>query len=402
MYQIVVDNEVLYDIRSEKRLVLEPKISKELNKSDSLTFILPSSNPCNITKLRGNIKVFKDNEIIFEGRSLEDSKNFYNNSSCKIVGVLDYFNDSIVRPFEYHNMSVKDFLQTLINNHNSQVDGYKQFKIGKVDVVDFDGEETLYRKSETYENTWKTIQNRLLDKLGGYLKVRYYKDMKYLDYLTKSGEEVSQSIEFKKNILDLNQYTKATDLATYIIPYGSKDDAGNYLTIKSVNNGLDYICSKEAEKIYGKIWRTVEFSDVTVASNLLTKAKQYLNECCNLALTIELSALDLSLLDSSIEGFNIGDYPLVKSSFHGLNKRMQINKMEIDLVNPSKNKLTLGDEIQGFTVKQLNINKTINNKMSKNNITTTNLNNDVKKLNKKTSDNIMELNNQKKFIIMGI
>ena len=92
----------------------------------------------------------------------------------------------------------------------------------------------------------------------------------------------------------------------------------------------------------------------------------------------------------------------MKSSFHGLNKRMQINKMEIDLVNPSKNKLTLGDEIQGFTVKQLNINKTINNKMSKNNITTTNLNNDVKKINKKTSDNILELNNQKKFIIMGI
>ena len=71
-------------------------------------------------------------------------------------------------------------------------------------------------------------------------------------------------------------------------------------------------------------------------------------------------------------------------------------------VNPSNNKLTLGDEIEGFTAKQLNINKSINNTMNKNNKVTSNLKNDVKKLNKKTSDNIMELNNQKKFIIMGI
>ena len=82
MYQIICDNDILYDLRAE-RYVINPKLNLELNKSGKLSFSIPSSNKCNIKKLNGVFEVFRDGIKIFEGRCLNDNKDFYNSKKIQ-------------------------------------------------------------------------------------------------------------------------------------------------------------------------------------------------------------------------------------------------------------------------------------------------------------------------------
>lgn len=409
MYQITVNDNILYDLRANNRQVINPKLTLELNKNGKLTFTIPTTNPIGFNKLKSVFKVYQDGEQIFEGRALNDEKDFYNSNKIEVLGVLDYFNDSIVRPFELHNVSVKDFLKYLIDNHNSQVDSFKQFEVGKVDVVDFDGEETLYRKNEEYKNTREIIEDRLIKRIGGHISVRFDNGKRYIDYTQKSGDECSQPIEFRSNLLDLSQLTKGEDVKTCIIPIGKKDDNGNYVTIKSVNGGKDYIVNETAVKLYGKIVGIKQWDDVTEPGNLLRKAKEYLKDCSNLAYRIELNAVDLHLLNTDMEKFKLGQYVNVISKPHGLNKPMQISKMVIDFERPDSTKISVGDTIQGLTDKQIKAKKDVNSKLesanlriidNKKNIKT--VDNKVTTVSNTVTNNQKQLKTQRNFIIMGL
>ena len=409
MYQITVDDNILYDLRSSNRQVINPKLTLELNKNGKLTFTIPTTNPIGFNKLKSVFKVYQDDEQIFEGRALNDEKDFYNSNKIEVLGVLDYFNDSIVRPFELHNVSVKDFLKYLIDNHNSQVDSFKQFEVGNVDVVDFDGEETLYRKNEEYKTTREIIEDRLINKIGGYIRVRFNNGKRYIDYTQKSGDECSQPIEFRSNLLDLSQLTKGEDVKTCIIPIGKKDDNGNYVTIKSVNGGKDYIVNETAIKIYGKIVGIKQWDDVTEPGNLLRKAKEYLKNCSNLAFRIEWNAVDLHLLDADMEKFKLGQYVNVISKPHGLNKPMQISKMVIDFERPDNTKISVGDTIQGLTDKQIKTKKDANSKLESANLKIIDNKKSIKTVDNKVTtvsntvtNNKKQLKAQRNFIIMGL
>lgn len=61
---------------------------------------------------------------------LKEKIDFYKRKHIKCEGQLAYLNDSIQRPAEYHDATVRGYLETLIRNHNSQVDKSKQFEVG--------------------------------------------------------------------------------------------------------------------------------------------------------------------------------------------------------------------------------------------------------------------------------
>ena len=93
-----------------------------------------------------------------------------------------------------------------------------------------------------------------------------------VDYVTSYGNVNPQIIRFGENILDLVREVRGENVATVLVPLGAADEeTGEKLTVKSVNDGLDYIEDAEAIQTYGRIVKTVEYDDVTVASNLLTK-----------------------------------------------------------------------------------------------------------------------------------
>lgn len=403
MYQINVDDKILYDLRIEDRKVINPKLSLELNKSGSLTFIVPPTNPTKINLLKSVIRVFKNGEKIFEGRALNNESDFYNKGKVVCEGELAYLVDSIIRPYEQHNMAVRDYLQFLINNHNSQVEQQKQFTLGNVTVTD--NNYSLYRLNENYPKTLDEIKDKLIDRLGGYLIVRYEDNIRYLDYVSTLDKLNSQVIRFGNNLLDITQYLNGADIKTAIIPLG-KDK----MTISDINNNIDYIYNQTAVNLYGWIWDTVTFEDVTVSSNLLIKANNYLNNIINTALTITLSAIDLSYIDMKIEEIKLGDLIRVVSKPHNLDHNFIINKLTLDLENPKNDKIELGDTLIGLTDKSLKESKKINNNISVNKeAIKKELKQDINTVDNKviiTQNEIITTNNnlskQQKYIIMQI
>lgn len=337
----------LHDTSTNDLILINPKLSLSLNKTGTLTFSVPVTHPYydKIGKMQCEISVYKNYKLIYTGRPLTSEDDFYKTSSVTCEGILAYLIDSIQRPYSFTG-NIKDFLSGVITNHNSQVDTFKQFTLGVCDVADSNN--YINRSDSGYTDSLTTVNNKLLDTHGGYISVRYSGSKRYIDYKAQSGKESTQVIRFGENLLDLNKHIKSENLVTAIIPLGAEteetgiNDTKKRVTIESVNDGKDYLVDTTAVAQFGYIYKTVEFDDVTLPANLKTKAQRYLNDNKNLSLTIELSAVDLSVINVDIEAFNLGDSVRVLSKPHDLDSYFTISEYELDLVDPSNNTITLG------------------------------------------------------------
>ena len=235
---------------------------------------------------------------------------------------------------------MKDYFTDLIAKHNTDVDDRKRFVVGTVTVVD--PNDSLYRYS-TYESTWSTIEDRLIKRLGGYIRIRHENGKRIIDYIEDYENVNSQVIRFGENILDLIQEVSCEDLATVIIPLGKRDEeTDERLTIKSVNGGRDYLEDPDAIALYGRIVKTVEYDDVTLPENLLRKGREVLNRQKLLIPSITITAIDLHLLDVYIERCKVGDHIRVVSEPHGIDEEMMVLRIELDIQQPENSRLTLG------------------------------------------------------------
>lgn len=356
MYQVYCDSYLIFDTRQTENLqLLNPKVSLELNKTGSFTFTIYPSHPCysKLRKLKSIITVYQGDYLLFRGRILNDEQGFYNEKRVTCEGELAFLVDSIQRPYDFMSgdlhTTISELFTFFINNHNSQVEAAHQFKVGSITVTDPNN--YIVRSDSTYLNTWESIQKKLIEGYGGYLRVRHESDGNYIDYLADFDDIGNQKIEFGKNLLSFDRITKGEDIATAIIPLGAKlnDDTDARLTIESVNNGLDYVFNQDAVDLYGWIFKTATWDDVTIADNLLRKANEALATSVNLGVSIELNAVDLAAINKDIATFRIGTYVKVVTNPHGINSNFLVTKLSIDLANLKSNKLTLGKNYSTFT-----------------------------------------------------
>ncbi len=361
MYQVLCDDKLVYDPRIDELKIFNASITQEQNKIGSFSFVIYPTNPAImlLQKLKSVITVTQMGRIIFRGRILNDIEGFKNQLSISCESDLAFLLDSVQRPFEFTGTPAELFIR-LITLHNEQVDPYKQFKVGRITVEDPNN--YINRSDSEYTDTLSLINSQLIGTLGGYLNIRYEADGVYIDYLADLDTVNSQTIELTKNMINLNRTRKGEDIATVIVPLGAiiedqpeegETQPQKRLTIESVNGGKDYIEDAEAIAHYGRIVKTVVFDDVTVADNLLKKARDYLATIINLVVSIELTAVDLAGLDKKIEAFRIGSYVKVVSKRHNLNDHYLVKKLTIDLFKPSNNKLTLGTTYMTFTESQV-------------------------------------------------
>ena len=354
MYRVYANNALIYTDSIENMKIFSPKITLELNKTGKFKFTVYSNHPYYslINKLNTIITVYQDDYLLFRGRVINDEMGFHNEKKIECEGELAFLLDSIQRPYDYSG-SIKGFLELLVAAHNEQVEEEKQFTVGNVTVTD--PNDYITRSSIEYTNTWEVINSKLIKLLGGYISIRHEDDVNYIDYLEDFNLLASQTVEFAKNLLDMKRIRKGEDIVTGLIPLGAKltDSEGNEtderLTIVAVNEGLDYIVDEDAVAQYGKIFATNTWDDVTEASNLLRKGKEYLASLIEAPESIELSAADLATIDSTVTSYHIGTYVRVTSNPHGIDQNFLVSKLSIDLLNPTANKLTLGGIVESFT-----------------------------------------------------
>lgn len=353
MYKIYADDLCIYNdaFTLDDMIVTDPKLTLSDSNAGSFTFTLPPTNKGYnlVQRMTTKIRVLKDDIEIWEGRVLSEKTDFWNCRSITCEGELAYLNDSTQPPAEYHDQTVRGFLETLIRIHNSKVSDDKKFAVGQVTVTD--PNDSLYRYTN-YEKTIECINDKLIKSLGGHLRIRKSNGVRYLDYLADYPNTNSQKIEFGKNLLDFTKSFNMSDFATVIVPKGARLDESPiealeaYLTVESVNGGSIYVKSDAAVKSYGWIEKVVSWDNVTVASILLSKAKKYLSELQFDSMVIELSAIDLHYMDIDIESVSLLDEIRVISKPHGLDRLFPVTKLVIPLDKPENATYTLGDTVK--------------------------------------------------------
>lgn len=363
MYQILLGNTIFYDLRDKDLLVENPVLNMGVNKVGTLKFKAYPSHPYfnTIQNKKSKFAVTKNGKTIFKGRMASEDQGIYNSKNIEVESDLAYFNDSIVRPYEFNGTPAEHFT-SLVTSHNSQVTDDQKFIVGIITVTD--PNDYIVRSSENYESTWQVIKGDLLDKLGGYLRIRYEDDGTYIDYLEDFDDTSTQVIQLGENLLDVLVKNNAAEVYSVVIPLGKqqeevKDESGavvtpkRRLTIESVNNGLDYLVNQEALDNYGWIVAPVQqttWDDVTVAANLLTKGQRYLdNTAVMLKSTLEVKAVDLNVTDKNIEAFFIYEYVRFVSEKHNINERYMLNSITIPLDRPENMQVVLGNETSSLT-----------------------------------------------------
>ena len=364
MYEVVIINDnketVINAVSTDKDA---PKITgtikKGINVIDSFTFnILPKNPGFNILKAyKTHVKVFntKSKKYEFIGRVLpsvsdmQDSGAFIKKITCE--SILGYLIDSKQDYEEYQNISPKDYLKKLIEVHNSRVENYKRFEVRNVTVKD--SNDSLYRYSD-YTSTWDNINEDLIKSLGGEIQIEYTDDKIYIDYLTEIGKTCADTaIRFKHNLQSISNQPKFDDFYTRYKFLGAKlkttDAEGNEvqsderLTIKEVNNGKDYLDYEEGIEAFGIIEGVITYDDITEASNLLTRGKQYISSI-QLGMSNTVKALDLSLLGLDFDSFEVGNYyPVIVEPLY-INYFQRVIEKSIEIRQPSSNTITLGEK----------------------------------------------------------
>lgn len=343
MYIVKIDNEKVFDPRIDELTLIEPVVELEENNAGSFSFIIYSTHPFynKIKRRKSIVTVYEDADIIFQGMVYELEEDFYKNKRVYCEGELSYLNDSVQRPAEYHDMTVRGLLETYINNHNAQVEQEKQFKLGMVTVHDSNNSIFCFTNMET---TIECIKEDLIDDYGGIIRVRYENGDKYIDYITEKEVNTNDHvIRLGENLIDYKSNINSLDIATAIIPLGSKLDSSPIesldmrLDIKSVNNGLDYVYDPVAVNTFGWIYKTVIWDNVNDTSILKNKGEKYLSDIQFDKLVIEIKAVELSL--------RLSEQIRIVSKPHGLkDKYFRLTKQTINLNNPENNTITLGKE----------------------------------------------------------
>lgn len=353
MYSIYADDICIYDDVStlKEYKVSSPVLELEDSAAGSLSFKLPVTNIgyYYVQRLTTDIVVKKDNVEIWAGRVISEDKDFWKNRSLYCEGELAFLNDTTQPQAEYHNMTVRGFLTTLISIHNAKVPENRRFTVGVVTVTD--SNDSLYRYTN-YEKTIECINDKLVNRLGGHIRVRKQNGIRYIDYLADYPNTNSQVIEFGKNLIDLTQKWDLTEFATVILPLGARLDESPiealdaYLTVESVNGGSKYVQSDEAVSQYGWIEKVVNWDDVTTASTLLSKARAYLSDIQFDNMEIELSAMDLHYMNVNYEDIKLLDNVRAVSWAHGMDRYFPVTKLKIPLDSPEKTHFKLGDTVR--------------------------------------------------------
>lgn len=352
MYKVKMDGQTLYYPGDKEAVLTDPTLNLQTGYAGTFEFTVPPINPQydNIKNRSSMVSVFRDTKEIFYGEVRKQPKvDRYKNKNVYCAGAMSFLSDSIQPQAEYHDMTPIQMLETFLDIHNSQVEDRKKIYLGKVSITD--ANDSLYRYTN-FETTLKAIREKLVERLGGYLRLRHENDRLYLDWITleEYGKYCSQPIEFGLNMLDYSLSRTAENIVTALIPLGARLEGESeiealekYVDITSVNGGSNYIYNQSAVENFGWVWTTNTWQDVTEPSNLLRKGKEWLEDNQFEDLTLELTAVDLSMMDSDYDAFEIGDRIQCRAKPYGMNRAFPVMEMQIPLQKPDGATLTLGE-----------------------------------------------------------
>lgn len=355
MIQLYVDDNLVYDSRVKATALIGLKAQLGLNKGGAATIVLPPEHPAynDFVSYRSIVTIYRDGVLRFRGRALYPSDDFSLTRTIICEGERCFLRDGIHSPNTTYNDTPANIFTTVIGLYNAQVEAFKQFVVGTIDDRVSTG--TIVFEIDEAEN-FLSVVDRLVELCGGQIVFTTNgAGQRVINWYAGISYSNNQTIEFGENLVDFSRTAANTDLATVIYPYGAKDEStGARLTVASVNNELEFIKDDDAVSLRGVIAKAVYWDEITTPEELLIKAQQYLNDSKNLVVSIELTAIDLSLLDKNIDSFIIGDTIKVRSKPHGVyDEYYQLTEQDIDFLHPQNDRIVLNKNIASLAGKNI-------------------------------------------------
>ena len=245
MYFVKYGTEYLHDPNTRDTELFELSFESKENSCGFCDFTIQPNHPM-YSKIKERdiinpITVYDDDTLLFAGFIYELGKEFYLSGQVKCKGDLSFLNETIVRPYSTHTRgygnvvsdTVGGYFEWLIQQHNDQVNPNKQFVVGINQGASLDSNNYIFRESDAYPTTYDEINEKIINDLGGYLRVRYENNVRYIDLLYEWTDKNAQILDFGVNLLDYSQTDDAANVATYIVPLGAKISDTEY----SYNDG---------------------------------------------------------------------------------------------------------------------------------------------------------------------
>ena len=393
MYIVTIDGQFFFGTGKYDRPgyeLINPQVDLAVNAAGTFTFTMYPSHPCyELTdNTKSIVQIVKDGEAepLFRGRVLSAELGFYNEKKVICEGELAFLCDTIQQNYDYSEgesrKTIHELLTFFIQRHNEKagIDNIHSFKIGIVNVTDGDNSNTdnlISAADSTFLNTYESIQQKLIERYGGYLYIRHEEDGNYIDYLSSPSVTCSQKIELGENLLSFKKNIEADSLVTAVIPLGkermdggeegsgSRHNIGGWNASQSITDSKDIfqvtgkvggtttylncLYSQSAVEKYGWIEKVLIFDDVVLPGTLVRYGESHLKSMGK-ALSIELTAADLSGVNTEIDRFKIAQYVRVNSKPHNLENALYVvSKLSLNLTDPTANKICLGTETATIT-----------------------------------------------------
>lgn len=232
---------------------------------------------------------------------------------------------------------------------------------GKVDSrFAFDTKEPTYSfgDGKNYGKTLDILQSELTDKYGGYFVIRHgsvklpffgQQNYRYLDYMQKITDKNPQTIAFGVNMLDLTSYTKAEDICTRVIAFGTATEkTWPFVDIQSIISQTAN--DVKAQKIYGIITKVIQVEgNYNSDQSLLDAAEEELAKNLRYLNGMTVKAVDLKDAGIDIDRLAIGKQTHIFSAAHGVDTWLLCSKLVEPLDAPDKKAFTFGTEFSSLS-----------------------------------------------------
>ncbi len=375
MYKVSIFNDdvetVIHSPHNDDLKLETGTIKREINKIDSFDIGFYMNNPAygKLKPFKTLVKVFntKTNQYEFEGRVLApdedmDDTGLYD-AAYECEGELAYLHDSQQRHLEYRG-TPENLLISILNYHNQQVEEYKKFEPGIVEVTTSTDNIYIYLSAE--KTAFEEIEDKILERVGGELRIRKENGVRYLDVLERVGEEKKTPIKIAKNLRSMSRSVDPTEIITRLTPLGERvesedeeatDASEARLTIEEVNDGLPYIDDQALITEFGIQAGAITWDDITLPSRLLSTANNWLSSQKVALVQYEISALDLFLIGLDIDNFDVGNSHPVVNPIMNIDEDLRIIGKTIDINKPQDDNLKIGDKFKSLDEYQADANK---------------------------------------------
>lgn len=359
MFQVNLGQKIIYYPANDEYAIYDTELTEDVGQAGEFTFKVPPTNPLYAELTTGAlVTILKDGKEFWRGEIRDISVDFAKIANVYCVEDLVWLSDEFIPPSKIINQSYKQRLDSVIATYNSSRGQDRQFKSGYV----YNGSNAC---NWTTEYEWSILESirRCICRDDLYIRVRrVYENgviQRYIDVvrLQDYGKVTSQPIEYGYNLLDYVKESDYGNLTNVVTPYGDELDNSEVYDDYATRLQGTTIANNASIETYGRHAKAVVFNGVTNINSLNSLAQSYLTRYSQPQLTMEVNAVDLSVVEN-IDSIEIGDQVRVIAKPFAVDQYLYLTQITRDLQNIDKNTITLSGHVTHKTLTS-QINNTI-------------------------------------------